>query len=103
MADDDNISSEVLDKWNLLLEREMGSLPPLQLSALSSWVKDCEESFNEIYSNLLVQIASTSPDDYDTLLEVVIDLYGHLDHVKKHIIDAEDGFNALIEQLSHKA
>ena len=103
MSANKNVSADLLEKWNELLNRELEALPDLQLSALSAWVKDCEDSFKEIYTNILVKIAQTSSDDYEQLHECIVDIYWHLDHIKNHILDAEDGLTTLMEVLANKA
>lgn len=78
-------------------------LSEVELSALCSWVEDCSESYEEIYSEFLVKIENASPDDYELLFENVSDIYWALDHIKNHIIDAEQGFTELMHVLSLKA
>jgi hypothetical protein len=95
--------ANLLAKWNDLLERERVHIPDFELSALSSWVKDCHDSYKEIYENLLIRIARASQNDFESLHDSVVEIYWHLDHIKKHILDAEDGLAKLMEILAKKA
>ena len=96
------MSPEVLSKWNQLLVREMSNAHEDELSALSAWVGDCEDSFRDIYSDLLVQIANASPDDYSTILDCLVEINSHLEHIKNHIVSAESGLLDLIVAISKK-
>jgi hypothetical protein len=92
-------------KWNELIEREKLSLSlsDLDFSALSSWVVDCSESYQEIYSDLLEKIRMSDPHDYDLRHDCVVDIFWHLDHLREHITAAEKGFVELMRLLALKA
>lgn len=100
--DKDKQTIDIFNEWNKLILREPLNISEMQLSSLSSWAKDCEDSFKEIYLNSMVKIANAFPDDYETFYECVVEVYWHLNHIKQHIIEAEDGFKALMEMLSSK-
>ena len=79
--------------WNKLVkyhEKELRSgVSELEISALTTWVEDCHESFKKIYYNYLPRIKNFSPTDYGKLDTVLIDLNFDLQHIKNHIIDSE--------------
>ncbi|OQX04118.1 MAG: hypothetical protein BWK80_54265 [Desulfobacteraceae bacterium IS3] len=90
--------------WNSLLEseREALDISESDLSALSSWIEDCHGSFEEIYLSLLERIRSSSPTDYESAHDSVVEIYWQLDHIKNHITAAEKGFTELMRVLSAK-
>lgn len=95
----------VAEKWNKIIEREKRSLnlSDLEFSALSSWVVDCSQSCQEIYSQLLEKIRTSNADDYDLLHDCIVDIFWHLDHLKEHITASEKGFVELMRVLALKS
>ena len=91
----------ILKAWNSLIEKEITNTSEMDISALSSWVKDCFDSYEEVYGDLLQKMAA-SHDDYCLIYDCVVAIYWHLDHIKKHIVDAENGFTNLMEALSKR-
>jgi hypothetical protein len=88
--------------WNELIQREELKISELDLSALSSWVIDCFDSYVEIYEDLLPKINNASSEDYEMVHECVVEIFSHLDHIKSHIKDAEKGFTELLRSLALK-
>ena len=80
-----------------------GKLSDLQLSALTSWVEDCHQSFNKIYNILLENIKNASPDEPDIVHDNVDDIHWELQHIKNHIMDSEEGFFELMKVLAEKS
>lgn len=97
----------ITQTWNKLIENNQKALSQtlseLNLSALNSWAGDCFQSFEKIYFNLLEEIRNAAPDNYDLIHDNVVDIFWQLDHIKKHIIDAEKGFSELMSLLAKKA
>ena len=89
--------------WNELIKREDLKISELELSSLSSWLKDCFESYTEIYEDLLLKISNASSEDYDLLHDCTVEIFWQLDHIKNHIKYAEKGFNELLRSLAVKA
>ena len=89
--------------WNELIKREDLMISELELSALSSWVMDCFDSYAEIYEDLLPKISNASSEDYELVHDCAVEIFSHLDHIKSHIKDAEKGFSALLRSLALKA
>ncbi len=79
-----------------------GKLSDLQLSALTSWVEDCHQSFNKIYNILLENIKNASSDEPEIVHDNVVDIHWELQHVKNHITDSEEGFFELMKVLAEK-
>lgn len=93
--------------WDRILKCEevtlKSNLSELQISALSSWVEDCFQSYKEIYTDNLEKIKNATLDDYDLIHDCVVDIFWQLDHIKNHIIDAEQGFSEFMNLLARKA
>jgi hypothetical protein len=88
-------------KWNNLIERELGrKIDDTELSALSSWVVDCYESYNEIYGNHLEKIQNAPLDDHELIHDCIVDIYWQLNHIKMHIEASEKGFASLMRKLA---
>jgi len=93
----------ILAPWHEELNQRLGEV---KLSSLYACIPDCFESFYEIYYEFLPALLQTSPKDYEKLHDYIHDvggLAGALQHIKSHIIDAEDGFEVLINLLAEKA
>jgi len=93
----------ILAPWHEELNQRLGET---KLSSLYASIPDCFESFYEIYYELLPALLQTSPNDYENLHDHINDvggLAGALQHIKSHIIDAEEGFGVLIKLLAEKA
>jgi hypothetical protein len=93
---------QILNRWNQLIANELDELGKDQLSALSSWVVDCYESYTEICDNL-DKILQAPLSDYDLLHDCVVDIFWELNHIKKHIESSEEGFEKLMKKLATKA
>jgi hypothetical protein len=95
----------LIQVWNSILEANQSvlakKLSELDLSALSSWVGDCLESFYDI-QRLLQELRNAAPDNRELTHDNVVDIFAELDHIKNHIIDAEKGFSVLINILGEK-
>ncbi len=91
--------------WNKIIknEKESLNLSELDFSALSSWLVDCFESYEHIYSKYLERIKKANPDDYDLIHDSIVEISQHLGHIKNHITDAEKGFSELLRVLATKA
>lgn len=102
-----NASRLLFQAWEkmLLNEKEAlsSNLSELDISALCSWVEDCFYSFEEIYTEHLEKIKNAPPDNFDLMHDCIVDIFMHLDHIKNHIVDAENGFSALISLFARKA
>ena len=88
--------------WDKIIP-DMSSLglTELEYSALSSWVLDCKESVDDIYSRSLTKLGFSDIDN-DTIHGVLIDIHFELQHIKTHIQDAEKGLVALIDYYANK-
>ena len=85
------------------LKKELDKeLSDLELSALTSWLEDCYESFIKIYTKHLQALrkAKNGKIDYDYQLEIVTEIFFELRHVRDHFNDAEKGFLSLMNALS---
>jgi len=93
--------------WDKMLLGEKEALSSdlscLDISALSSWVRDCSQIFEDIYAVNLEKIKNASPDDFGVMHDCVVDIFWQLDHIKNHIGDAEEGFPVLMSLLAKKA
>lgn len=95
-----------IKSWNNLIknnQKGLSNLSDLDISALSSWVQDCFEGFEEIYFKLLKEIEKPNPKDPDFIHDRVVDIGLELDHIKNHIVDSEKGFLELVRLLEKKA
>jgi len=77
-----------------------------ELSALYACIPDCFRDFSSIYGQLIPSLAEAArARDYSRLLERVDDLAGaggRLQHIARHLEDAQAGFVALIRLLEEK-
>jgi hypothetical protein len=92
--------------WNSVLAANQSvlaeKLSELDLSALSSWVGDCFESFHDI-EKLLQELRNAAPDNHELAHDNVVDIFEELNHIKNHIVDAEKGFSELMNLLTQRA
>lgn len=99
---------EGLRAWDrVVLEPVSGELrarlDPDEHSALAACLRDCFDSLERIYSELLPTLASRP--DRAHITDVVHDIAsatGELQHVKKHITDAERGLGELLRILEER-
>jgi hypothetical protein len=96
------IIKEYLSSWNNMIsqKKEILEISEIDFSALSSWVLDCYDSFDTIYSVLLRKIDSAEPHDLSLLHECISDIYFDLKHIQEHIQAAESGFLKLMRVIA---
>lgn len=100
-----HIKSDTIDtviSWNdlLLKKRSSLNLSELDFSALSSWISDCYQCFDNIYFNLLKKIQNADSNDSEELHEYVAEIFFDLQHIKDHIDAGERGFLELMRVLA---
>lgn len=96
---------EAVKKWDQLIvnERDSLNLSPADLSALSSWVLDCFQSFQKIYFGHFAEMINAPIETLDSTHDHVVDIYLELDHIINHIIAARKGLSALMRVLAEKS
>jgi hypothetical protein len=72
------------------------------LTGVGTALADLEESFNKILHEFKSRIENLPQDDYDSLLEIFVDLWMELKHIDYHIEQSEPGFLKLNDYLSQK-
>lgn len=105
MLTDKRKINAALKAWNRIIAKERKSLrlSELEFSALSAWLMDCFDSYNEVYVKLLEKIRKADPNDYNLIHDCVIEISSHLDHIRQHIAAAEKGLSELVRVLAEKA
>lgn len=105
MLTDKRKINAALKAWNRIIAKERKSLrlSELEFSALSAWLMDCFESYNDIYADLLEKIRNADPNDYTLIHDCVVEISSHLDHIKQHITAAEKGLSELMRVLAEEA
>ena len=98
---------KMVSTWNQLIQldkRELKKkLSDVQLSALSTWVEDCYESFEDIYYKYLNMLnQDLRENNIDEMHDIVVEIYMDFQHIKGHIQDAEEGFLILMNTLAKK-
>jgi len=93
-------------KWDDIITAQSellkNQLDENEISALSSCIGDCYQSFQEIYFVLFAKLETIHSRDYDSVHDCVVDMYWQFDHIKNHVLDAEKGFSVLLNLLAKK-
>jgi hypothetical protein len=105
MHTDKEMINKIVSRWDLLLlnEKESMNLSESELSALSSWVKDCYLSYNKLYQKILQSLCHVTSEDYDSIHDCVVETYWELDHIMQHISAARKGLSILMGVVADKS
>lgn len=97
---DNNEIENIASAWNnlLLAEKDNLNLSELEFSALSSWLFDINQSYQNIYLESLKKIKKS--DDRESICECVADIISDLEHIQEHIVASQKGFLELMRVLS---